>query len=259
MAFYNAPSKQIAYKPLAFLLSNPGGNLMGTTSDVENMFYFLTSPYGGAFRQEEIVHTSNVAEKPLLTTLDTYIQRRERFDYIIFYFSGHGQTNSSTRDLQICVGNGSKQNSYALLPISQIHSRISQLTSKSLYIFDCCRTLVDSRPPLLGDRFLVESQMPLTKDQGRQMFAEYLRKQESDCTALYSCSMNQSSGDNANGGLYTQKLIDHAWNWAQAGQTGQILTAQDTYSQSMSFVSQGQKYTQTPSKSGKLRLPFAIK
>ena len=267
-------------KRLAYICGASGGNLPGVEIDIHRVASFISLPFGGAFDANEIAYYPNVVKEPLTAALELRIQRKEHYDFLFFYFSGHGMTYKGNNQPYIAVPNVSGANDY--VPVGQIGGYAKQLASKSILVFDCCRTIAQYPGSALGDRndLLREAlkKSPLDRPTSKKFFMQQLNKCPDGSLILYSCNIDEYSGDGQQGGLYTSHLLDEIYEWilSPSGNHVDILTAGRTFNAPMSFYDlQGEFHTQHPqrysfvgqstneyvkdNRSEMLNLPFAVK
>lgn len=180
-------------KKIAYLLGNTNG-LPGIEKDLTSFQTFLRSGMGGAWTKDEILPPQkNISLRELKA--DFHCIKSEGFDYVLFYFSGHGNHARST---QLYINEQEEH-------ISE--SELEDLAPKQLSIFDCCR-LVERL--VLENRF---SSRPLVKNASeldslyRMRFNRLLQAAAPQHLKLYSCRKGQCSIATGRGSLYTQCLL----------------------------------------------------
>ena len=80
-------------KRRAILLGNDDG-LLSTNLDLDKVYRFLRSNRGGAWEDGEIIKQPNVFRSDLDLMLSAI--RKEKSDFTIFYFCGHGEYRMGT-------------------------------------------------------------------------------------------------------------------------------------------------------------------
>ena len=109
-------------KRRAILIGHADGQL-STNLDLDKVYSYLISLYGGAWSPKEIVRRVNISKMKLHELLqDTRVRK---FDYVFFYFSGHGGYKRGT----VLELNPQEET------ISE--QRLSNLAPRQLNIYDC--------------------------------------------------------------------------------------------------------------------------
>lgn len=186
----------MAMKRRAIILGNVDGQL-STNIDMEKVRNFLLSLNGGAWRPSEIIRKANISRDKLdRLLLDT---KNGGYDYVFLYFSGHGEYNRGTV--------------IELNPQGETISEqsLSNLASRQLCIYDCCRTLPKSQVDKVAFAMnnLSES-TTLVGEYARLLFDERIMNAYEQQMSLYSCGIDECSYDFGEGGIYTKHLIDAA-------------------------------------------------
>lgn len=180
----------------AILLGHIDGHL-STNVDLKKMYGFLTSIRGGAWNYNEIVRSINMPRKSLDELLhDT---KNGGYDYVFFYFSGHGGYERGT-----------------VLELNPKGESISEhelnnLASRQLNIYDCCRSLPEIETGSVKNAFAMDS-LEESSDRLRQyvrkMYDKRVMESWKQHMSLYSCKVGESSYDFGEGGIYTKYLLD---------------------------------------------------
>lgn len=189
-------------KRRAILIGHIDG-ILSTNVDLDKVFSFLYSNKGGAWEREEIIKRTNVSRKELdMILFDT---RKGMFDFVLFYFSGHGEYVRGT-SLELNP-NGEEINERDL----------SDLAERQLNIFDCCRKLPERRLVKnsesvamdgLGEAYDWKRILCRQRYNNRNMLAA------PQMMSLYACGVDEFAHDFGNGGIYTNYLIRAAENIA---------------------------------------------
>ena len=256
------------YTQNAIVCGSPGTNLLGVSHDVSSLVGHLKSPFGGAFgvnNTDEVWSDDDLQYSSLISRFDA-IKPNQKYDYFLFYFSGHGYTNpENVQDLRIIVGNGKGGECY--ISAHKIVHLVQSISNKSVLIFDCCRTIPHVPKFSLGDKLslITESisSSGLTHDMGRKLFSEQVNRCPNGSAALLSCSLNEYSMDSPYGGEYTRALIDETYKWVEFKDNSKVLPLGHTFTEQMQRYYDGKTYTQTPTfmytDERMLGLPFAVK
>lgn len=178
-------------KRCAILLGHADGEL-STPLDLSKIKNFLMSAKGGAWFNSEIFCKTNISCQELISLI-TKIKSLS-FDYVFFYFSGHG---------------GYKRNTVIELnPKGETveESFLSKLATRQLSIYDCCRvkdeTLQESMESAKNFSVLREDTMTV-----RFLYEKRIMSALPQQMTLYSCSVDESSYDFGEGGIYTTHLL----------------------------------------------------
>ncbi len=183
-------------KRRAIILGDVDGQL-STNLDMEKVCNYLLSLNGGAWRPSEITKKANISRTELdQLLLDT---RKRNYDYVFFYFSGHGGYNRGT----VIELNPQEET------ISE--QSLSNLSSRQLCIYDCCRTSLKSQVDKVASAMNNFSESAsLVGEYARLLFDERIMNAYEQQVSLYSCGINECSYDFGEGGIYTKHLIDAA-------------------------------------------------
>lgn len=178
-------------KRKAILLSHEDGELM-SGKDVEDMRSFLVSPRGGGWFKDEIYSKKNIGLQELDQLCSSV--RAEEFDFVLFYFSGHG---GWLRNTVIELNRDGEQVSERCF---------SRLAMKQLNIFDCCRSYPVDESDKVASESPQESQ-DIMLEYARRKYDEKIIDAWPQSTSLYSCRKGEASYDFGQGGIYTQSLL----------------------------------------------------
>ena len=183
-------------KRRAIILGDVAGQL-STNLDMEKVCNYLLSLNGGAWLPSEISKKANISRNELdQLLLDT---KRGNYDYVFLYFSGHGGYNRGTV--------------IELNPQEETirEQSLSNLASRQLCIYDCCRTLPKSQIDKVASAMNNFSESAsLVGEHARLLFDERIMNAYEQQMSLYSCGINECSYDFGEGGIYTKHLIDAA-------------------------------------------------
>lgn len=182
-------------KRLAYLLANTDG-LPGIKKDIEDFRCFLESPSGGAWKSTEIVPKYNVSLSDL--GKDLALIKLANYDYVIFYYSGHGGWKRETR-LYI-----NAREEFIL------ESDVSGLAKKQLSIFDCCRVT----EPEGNEKIAVCDEALNTGiamlNCCRRKFDQLIEAATPQEVRLYACQPGQFAIATGQGSLYSQSFLKRA-------------------------------------------------
>lgn len=215
-------------KKLALLIGNTN-NLKGVEKDIYYFKTYLKSSIGGAWNDDEI----QCALDTRLLNLNTYLKNVKKYepDYLIFYFSGHGgMDNKGVTHLEI---NSNKET------ISECN--IVNIAKRQLNIFDCCRVNVLEPPRLDGIDERMFSCYSTNLNRCRQFFEAKILATPPQNITLYACDKGQESIDTFNGGVYTQALLESAYELSDI----MDVRIGDVHNQTVKKI-QFRNYQQTP-------------
>lgn len=183
-------------KKLLLIISNNDG-LPGVKKDVASIIKYFTSPIGGMWQNSEINCISDESRKTILTILN--IIRIKKYDYLVIYFSGHGYYKRGTN---VIINNNKEE-------IAE--EEFDKLANRQLTIFDCCRGFEEEESVGLSD-LIKELKYNREKIYTiRERFDKRIMRAKINAHyKLYSCSKGEYSGENNDGGYYTQTLIREA-------------------------------------------------
>lgn len=178
-------------KRKALLIGNSNG-LSGVQKDLLDFKKFLCSNKGGAWYENEIV----LIEKSDLAIVRNEINKIKLSypDYVITFFSGHGAYKRGTI-LELADENIINE------------SELFNLSKRQISIFDCCRNRIvafsDSSVSMDNYELVELSSKRLT----RLLYEQRIMQSVAQQVRLYSCSIDESSYDTNEGGVYFQNLL----------------------------------------------------
>ena len=113
----------------AFLIATPHSQgqkeLTGADADVRNFREFLMSPFGGAWRADEIVTRLDPSRKDV----DLKRDKMNGADYALTFFAGHGCHNKRTDEGSLCLNFGD------MISVNELAPRVR----RQLMVIDACR------------------------------------------------------------------------------------------------------------------------
>lgn len=181
-------------KKYAFLFGNTNG-LPGVHRDLINFRNHLCSNFGGAWDASEVKIEQNLSLIDLEKKLNEL--SRNKYDYLIIYFSGHGgkifnkdyiSLNKNNETIEFC--------------------KLTGISKKQLTIFDCCRAS--------DDKCVINDSKNFSRKENENRFRSFFEKRISEAREqqmiLYSCKDNEFSNDTSEGGLYTFHFLKYAKN-----------------------------------------------
>lgn len=184
-------------KRIAYLLANTDG-IPGTKKDVDDFHQFLSSCRGGAWEDGiEIVERYDKCVDQVRSELAGI--KLACYDYVIFYYSGHGAWERSTC---LYINDGDEY-------INESETR--HLALRQLSIFDCCRATPQSG---LESKVATFDEAIDSAEERRRIYREKFNRlimaASSQEVRLYACRIGQSAIATGSGSLYTQSLINCA-------------------------------------------------
>ena len=244
-------TEEVNMSRFAFLLSNNAG-LPGVKKDVADMRSFLLSCEGGAWDTGEILEKHKLSLSELRVYLDEI--RKMRFDYVLFYYSGHGSFMRGT-----------------MLEINEEGEKISEsetlgLSAKQLSIYDCCRYVP---PTMIAKKFAsvcenAQNVLGLRRKLSRSVFDSQVKAAPPQQIRLYACKVGQFANATESGSLYTQGLLSSAFVIGKQGGADPV-SVHNACANLVYLASTRCEHTQTPEcvssvvSQGYVKLPFVIK
>ena len=171
--------------------------LAGVPIDKARIYDFLLSNTGGAWRRDEIA----VLGKPTVYRQEAPIELM--FDYIVYYFAGHGFTSGGR--MYLCI------NDHQYVPADALRFP----ARKVLIVVDACRVSIDEPATELVKvgalAGIDEAAGPLTRLLCRRAFDEAIDRADPGVVAVFSCAYNESAIESATrGGRFTREFIHGA-------------------------------------------------
>lgn len=182
----------------AILIGNNNG-LPGIHQDLEGFEEFLCSDIGGAWIPgTEISKAYDVTLEELNNVLK-YVKNKS-FDYLIFYYSGHGGLDRSSGKTILELND-----SYETIA----EEKLFNLADRQLNIFDCCRSI----PKSLQKSHVEDSALFSLEDsiiKSRALYNNRIMQSYRQQINLYACSKFECANATGQGSIYTQNLIKEA-------------------------------------------------
>ena len=185
-------------KRLAYLLANTNG-LPGIKKDIEDFKGFLKSCAGGAWEDDGIEIVERYGKRVNEVEAELASIKLACYDYVIFYYSGHGAWERSTC---LYINDGDEY-------INESETR--NLALRQLSIFDCCRATPQSG---LESKVATFDEAIDSAEERRRIYREkfnrLIMEASSQEVRLYACRIGQSAIATGSGSLYTQALLNCA-------------------------------------------------
>ncbi|MCK6527775.1 caspase family protein [Myxococcota bacterium] len=175
-------------------------HLPGVKIDKVRMRAFLLSDHGGAWEPHEI----DIQEKPFIPKHHGPAPSPV-FDYVLYFFAGHGFTRSD--DTHLCVNDHQDVALNSLLLSAR----------RQLVIIDACRTPVPE-PQVLTEK-MAKAVIAGTTDyhyraRCRALYDQSILAAEKGRTIVFACSPGESAGDSGIiGGHFTYNLVTGTESW----------------------------------------------
>jgi len=227
------------------IISCPGQEehfLRGAAKDVKNIYNYLTSPRGGAWKKHEIFSLNNPTWPEVKRLL-----ARHTADYQFIYFAGHGFSDKTRKRFL----------SFKDQSVEDI--RLLTHNKKQLIILDSCRAeyaAISGIPPADGiySRFTGESD-------ARIAFDNAIRNSKDGKTIVCATMHNTIAEEEryGRGGAFTLSLLVTAKNFRTGVDLWPVMITDLLPAVIKTLLSQG--YNQIPDvpyKGGDLRVPFLI-
>lgn len=178
----------------ALLIGNSNG-LSGVKKDISKWKSFLMSDTGGGWLPREIDVAMNPSKADLLEKIKSI---KNKYDYVIVVFSGHGAYKRSTNTILEINGNEET--------ISE--NELKHLAQRQISVFDCCRGIIPEQDSINESLEFKCSKNQLStiirQDYENRIMQSFSPQQIS----LYACSIGESAYDSNDGGYYTKNFLE---------------------------------------------------
>ena len=242
---------------IAFIVVTPNcpglKPLPGALDDAGEWKSYLTSPEGGAWKEErgEIIILTDPAKAPLL--IDLYLKSKPQLDYALMAFSGHGD----------CIQNQQGQEAHLYLSAndSVTEKDFTLHAKRELLILDACREFHDERiivkAAAANARMMILESLEEKLMKSRQLFDAAIAANPLGRSIVYSCSVDENASDRPS---FTEVLLGKGIEKAKEEKYAKALTIMDVFP-SADLVAQSFKLPQHPVYDAGRRithLPFAV-
>lgn len=186
--------------------------LRGVSSDVNNMYKFLRSAVGGAWKKEEILYLKNPSKENVINTIPRFCQNA---DIAFVIYSGHGFMSNGNNYLQI--------NDWETINVNRLNAH----AYRQITLIDACRNNYPwEHFEGIGDLGFTFDTREL--ELARVLYNHYIENSTFGKVSIFSSSPNQSSYDTEAGGKYTVSLISSMLKWHKS-QSGLLLTVDKAF------------------------------
>lgn len=192
-------------------------HLPGVAKDKARLRTFLTSDNGGAWEREEI----DLLEKPAFPPVQG--SPAPTFDYILFYFAGHGYTQEG--QTYLCV------NDHQDVPLDNLWLS----AHRQLIILDSCRTRLPETQAFEGHEKTsgVLAGVPdfSYRESCRDLYNAAIMRAEKGRIVLFASAWDEAANESARGGDFTFNLVTSAMDWIVTARKAapKVLTVQDAF------------------------------
>jgi caspase domain-containing protein len=207
--------------------------LRGPAVDVRNLQAYLGSPLGGAWRKDEIEPASH----PTIERVLEMIERANRADFVLFFFSGHGGYYGRRMAIQLRYGDA-----------IMVHDVVSRIRPACAIIIDACRSEIREEVNLVlpGIEGLLNERVEHIDDY-RETFDRAVAESRQQKVVLYGCRRDEDAVDTPTGGLFISNLINQATEWSarQRGDQPRVLSCSDALARAKDHIAMT-GFDQTP-------------
>lgn len=189
-------------KAILIGVSNVKPDLPGVNKDLIAYKNYLKSNHGGAWEDSEIITLLNKNKHQIKLEISKHTET----DFLFMLVAGHGEFRKSVDDTVLCTSD----TEYISMKDLFVGCK------RQLMIIDVCRNIIDDlKINLAEESYKVEgrvfdSTFDFTRQMYRQEYIKLLRNTSEGVLQYYSCSRNQSAGDDGNGGTYSQYMLNAA-------------------------------------------------
>lgn len=191
------------------IISNPGtigsNYCEGVNKDVKNYKDFFMAPIGGNWNSYEI----ECLQQPTAIEVRRKLKDMKGLDYSIIVFTGHGYSYDGDTYVELRPGVDDNDDSNDLCA-----NEFRQPDQRRIVILDCCRkelALINERQ--IFHSIVLEKAYPYPNT--RERYEEQVRKTAVMNIFMYSCDLNETSGDDSRkGGYYSSALLRACDNFA---------------------------------------------
>jgi hypothetical protein len=176
-------------------------NLPGVEKDLRRYTSFLISNQGGAWEQDEITISLNEDHSTISYKCDLLRDA----DYSFVLIAGHGRHEiTSNGDEETCIWIDED----TTVPVKKYFPRVA----KGTILVDVCRNIVYLMEKAWGYDTLIKSLsredgILLTRAEYRARFDQHVINCPENRIVMFSCGMNQSAGDNGDGGIFSNNML----------------------------------------------------
>lgn len=232
-------------KRKALIIGAPDSAIPGVKADMKNYYAYLTSRTGGLWRADEI----DVLENPSRKLTLEKVSMLRYVDYSFVLFGGHGSYSTSDRATKLVVGGREQVFDHELMYGAE----------RRTVIIDACRNIPTPSAVRTLRKIAMDSMAFASAIDPRKVFDAAVMLCPPSLTAIHSCSIDESAGDNERGGTYSRALLDAAYEWN--GSASSVLTIDDAHTKAAEWTLRergGSQHAQCTSGRGTQKFPFAV-
>jgi len=175
----------------------------GVEKDLVDFANHLVSDRGGAWESSEM----EIILHPTRGTVLEWLQKVEKSaEYCTILYAGHGcHYKSPLNETALCLAEKEE------ILVRELNPR----TPRHFVILDTCRKLTAVEGKFVkaaaSELSLSErKRAPSYRDSCRKLFDQAMSESEEGRSVAYACDVNQTAGDNEQGGYFTQAMLNHA-------------------------------------------------
>lgn len=186
--------------------------LPGVIKDLEKYKRFLISNNGGAWEENEILISLNEGYNEILQK----VRNVSFVDFSFVLIAGHGEhriiNNHSAGETHFWISNNQA------IPVSYCFPT----TTKSLVLIDVCREIVKVNKAVMdyAESHQMFKSMGMSREEYRKKYDDAIISNPDGRITLFSCDLNQTAGDNGDGGVFSNNLLHSVSNNRQ----GNVIT-----------------------------------
>ena len=188
-------------KKLALLIGATHDELQGVENDIRKLDAYLKSIVGGAWGANEIETYVNCPLNHLTEHIDRI--RKQQYDFIFTYWSGHGMYDTAKGRQGLEVEKGK----------ILYEDYLFHLANRQLIIFDTCSYIPElAAQENLYELFSIEASFE-DRDKARKYYEDCIRASDG-MQLVYSCGVGEySNTDDGIDSVYSDEIINQAKKW----------------------------------------------
>lgn len=172
-----------------------GNYLNGVSKDMHKMKSFLTSNYGGAWKDSEITSIVNPEKSALLQLFREHMGA----DFQFVLFSGHGGISTIDSEMYVEINTNGDE-----VRVSTLYNNVD----KEVIVLDTCRSYYTPTTERYDEmaKALKSADIDI-RSRYRKVYDNLILQAERGSIILYSSSPGEASNETDDGGVFTQALI----------------------------------------------------